>query len=119
MNTTLERKFHIRWCCIDPLRPPELSGVSALEVPRTQLLDNHCLSAPDPISRSSLIQHRLEPKHGGALQRRWVEMKDYTPQQHPEYAAQPDCEVTWESRAALRAVHSLQNRKEATPAQVA
>src|SRR5271170_465283 len=25
MNTTLERKFHIRWCCIDPLRPPRLS----------------------------------------------------------------------------------------------
>ena len=23
-----EQKFYIRWCCIDPLRPPELPGVS-------------------------------------------------------------------------------------------
>jgi len=31
MNTTLERKFHIRWCCIDPLRPPVILGIGNCE----------------------------------------------------------------------------------------
>src|SRR5580658_5364207 len=30
IHTTFEQRFYIRWCCIDPLRPPDLSGLRAL-----------------------------------------------------------------------------------------
>src|ERR1700693_6147506 len=29
IHTTFEQKFYIRWCCIDPLRPPDLPGLIA------------------------------------------------------------------------------------------
>src|ERR1700730_17723804 len=44
-NTTFREQTYIRWCCIDLLRPPRRSGVSAVRgglthLPRTPFLDS-------------------------------------------------------------------------------